>query len=277
MFYKRIFFLLLLISFSLELFSQQRIVSLAPSITESLFELGVGDKIVGVTSYCQYPPTSKKKTVIGDLASVNIELIYSLKPDMIIALSDLNRPQYVTKLKSLGLKVIEFTEGNSYQELKNNFLNLAKLVGKETIAKEKIKNFDSEVQAIYNKCKGLKKKSVFFEFGDQPLVTLGTNTFANDYLKFTSSYNIFSEMTTKYPKINREDVIKRDPDIILIITMGLATEREVNYWKQFKNMKAVKNNCIYVVDSDIVCRPTPMSFIKSLKEIIKIIHPEINK
>jgi iron complex transport system substrate-binding protein len=254
---------------------QRRIVSLAPSITESLFELGVGDEVVGVTSYCNNPPEATKKTVIGNLSNTNIEKIYSLKPDLVIAVTGLNKPQTISKLKSLGIKVVEVTEGNSYQELLDNFLTLGKIVGREKQAQEKIKKIDAEIKKIYTKCKPLQKQSVFLEFGDQPLVTLGSNTFSNDYLKYSSGYNIFAEMPMKYPKINREDVLKRDPDIILIITMGLATEKEKSYWASFKNLKAVKNNKIFIVDSNHFCRPTPMSFITAFREIAKIIHPEL--
>jgi iron complex transport system substrate-binding protein len=273
---KNLSFLLLLLFVSVSVSAQQmKIVSLAPSVTECLFELGVGNEVVGVTSYCNNPPEATKKTIIGNLSNANIEKIYSLKPDIVIAVTSLNKPQTISKLKSLGLRVVEVTEGNSYQDLLNNYLALGKVVGRESYAQEKIKKIDEEVKIIFEKCKSLRKKSVFLEFGDQPLVTLGSNTFPNDYLKYSSCYNIFAEMPMKYPKINREEVLKRDPDIIFIITMGVASEKEKSYWTSFKNLKAVMNNQVYIVDSNYFCRPTPMSFITAFRAIVKIIHPEL--
>lgn len=253
----------------------KKIVSLAPSITESLTALGETHHIMGVTTFCEFPKANTECSVIGSLTNLNIEKIFAIKPDLVIATKSLNKPQAISKLKSLGLNVVEVTEGDSYNEICENFISLARIIGKEKYAKSIVANIDNEVKNIQEKCKRSIPKSIFIEFGDQPLITLGNNTFSNDYLKFSSGYNIFAEMPMKYPKVNREDVLRKDPDIILIITMGVATEKEKKYWESFGNLKAVKNKRLHIVESNYFCRPTPMSFLRSLKEIAVIINPDI--
>jgi ABC-type Fe3+-hydroxamate transport system substrate-binding protein len=273
----KIFFVLfLLFSLSPIGFSQpKRIVSLMPSLTESLFQLGVGKYIVGVTSYCNYPAEAKTRTIVGSAMNINSEMIYSLSPDLVLCIRGANRAEMIDRLKSLGLNVVVFEESNNFNDIANNFIALGNLVGKPETAKEIVKMVEMEVNIISRKAKALKPLSVFWEVSANPLFTTGGVTFANELIKLSGGTNIFSDITINYPKISREDVLRKNPDVIFLVTMGDVTENEVTYWQKFSDLNAAKSNRIFIINSDIACRPTPSNFLESLIEVTRKLHPEV--
>lgn len=252
----------------------KRIVSLAPSITESIYQLGVERSLVGLTSYCDYPSQNGVKEVIGTLASPNIEKIYFLSPDLVLAVEGANRPQAIEKLRSLGLRVEVFSESRSFDDIVGNFMRLGILVGKKEKAKAIMGEIKGKVAAIAERVKKITPLKVFWEIGAKPLVSVSAKAFANEFINHSGNINIFSELPARYPRVSREEVLRRDPDIIVLVTMGDVTKKEKTYWQRFKNVKAVKFGRVYVVDSDKVCRPTPISFLRGLEEVMALFYPD---
>jgi len=253
----------------------KRIVSLAPSITESLYQLGRGDTLIATTSYCSYPEQTKTKQSIGSLTSPNIEKIYSFSPDLVLAVNGINRPQAIEKLKSLGLKVTVFNECISFSDIKENFIQLAILVDRKKGAKEIIENVEAELSYITNKLKKSPRVKVFWEIGARPLVTAGKESFANELIYHAGGINIFNEAPGKYPRVSREEVIKKNPEAIILAGMGDVTEKEAFNWQRFNELEAAKFNRIYFVDAYKVCQPTPLSYLTGLKLIAGLLHPEV--
>lgn len=252
----------------------KRVISLAPSITESLYQLGAEDSLIAVTSYCNHPPQAKTKEIIGTLINPNIEKIYSLSPDLVLAVNWINRSQTIEKLKSLGLKVVVFDDTNSFGDITESFIQLGKLTHREEKAKEIVKEVKAELESISNKIKDLPSIRVFWEIGAKPLVSAGAGSFANEFIQYAGGVNIFADTSVRCPRVNREEVLKRNPEVIVLVTMGDVTEKEKLYWRKFKDLKAVKNNKIYIVDADKVCRSTPVRFLTGLKEVARFLHPE---
>ncbi len=255
----------------------RRIVSLAPSITESLYQLGAQDCLIGVTSYCNHPPQAKTKNIIGNLSNPNIEKIYSLSPDLVLTVEGTNRPRTIKKLKDLNLKVVTFKQATSLDDITKNFIRLGKLLEKQKEAQEIVEEVESKVSFIAQKVEGLPSLRIFWQVGAHPLVTAGRNSFVSDFMKYAGGINIFANIPIKYPRVSREEVIKRNPEIIILVTMGDVTAKEEDYWRQFKDLEAVKINRIYIVNADKVCRPTPRSFLAGLNELAKLLHPEAFK
>jgi len=255
----------------------KRIVSLAPSVTESLYSLGVEKKLVAVTSYCDYPYEARQKEIIGSLINPNIEKIYFLYPDLILAVKGINRSQTIEKLRSLGLKVVAFDECNSFDDIIKNFLLLGELTGSGEKAKEITERVEIEVKSIEEKLKGPLPIKVFWEVEAKPLVSIGAKSFANEFLKYSGGINIFAESPVKYPRISREEVLNRNPDVIILVTMGGVTEKERLYWQKFRDLKAAIYNRIYIIAGNKVCRPTPLSFLIGVREVSALLHPEIFK
>ncbi|MFH1077108.1 MAG: ABC transporter substrate-binding protein [Pseudomonadota bacterium] len=249
-----------------------RIISLGPSITESLYLLGEGDRIIAVTTYCGRPVDARKKEKIGTIRESNTEKIVSLRPDLVIATS-LTNPRTVEKLRKLGFKIVLFAEPKNYAKLCEQFIELATLVGKEDAAAQVLKEANTRINTLREKVRGLGSPTVFIQVGSKPLFAATGNTFINDFIVFAGARNIADNaMSGLY---SREEVLKRNPGVILIVTMGISGEREKTVWEKYETIDAVRNKRIYSIDSDKVCSPTPLGFAKTLGEIVFILHPEL--
>ena len=253
----------------------KRIISLAPSITESLYQLGAEKTLIAVTSYCNYPPQAKTKEIIGTIVSPNIEKIFSLSPDLVLANNEINRSQTIEKLKSLGLRVVTLDRCDNFGDIVKSFIQLGKLVGREKEAEVIIEEVEAEVKSINQKLKTLPRVRVFWEVGARPLVSVGPQSFTNEFTRYSGGINIFADTPGKHPRVSREEVLRRDPDVIMLVTMGDVKKGEKAYWKKFKDLKAAKSDRIYIIDADKVCRPTPNSFLTGLKEVVALLHPEV--
>jgi iron complex transport system substrate-binding protein len=252
----------------------KRIISLSPGITEALYLLGAGESVIGVTTYCQKPPDAANKEKIGTLLEINTEKVINLKPDLVIG-TGLTSSKDMRKLKNLGINIIIFDISKEFDRLCNIFLELGKLVGKEKRAGIMVAESKKRVVKIQKKVEVLPRKKVFVQLGSKPLFASTKDYFINDLIEFAGGINIFKE--AKSGLISREEVVRRNPDIVIITTMGMAGGKEQKSWQQYKTINAVKNKHIYLVDSDRICSLTPVSFADLLEDIVKILHPEVFK
>ncbi|MBU0478845.1 ABC transporter substrate-binding protein [bacterium] len=247
----------------------QRIISLGPSLTRELYLLGVEDGLVANTIYCRQPPKAQKKEKIGTVTKLSLEKVIALKPDLVLATSLTNHKQ-VEKLKNLGIRVITFSIAGSFSQICDQFLELGRIVGKENEAEGILSQSRKKVNSITEMVKDLPKPKVFVQVGAKPLFTVTSDSFVNDFIKFAGGINITSGAKTGL--YSREKVLEQNPDVIIIVTMGIVGEQEKKTWQKYKTLNAAKNNRIYIVDSDKVCSPTPVSFVEVLEEIVGLIH-----
>lgn len=250
----------------------QRIVSLSPHLTEEVYLLGAGDRLVGVTIYCNRPPQARKKEKIGTMIEPSIEKIVGLKPDLVLATKEGNKPGTVNRLRNLGIRVEVFDEKNDFEGIEKDFLLLGRLLDCYPKSKEIIEGLSLRIDQVKKKVKGLKKPRVFCELGSKPLVTAARGTFINQIIETSGGINIAGDAKLRYPQYALEEVVRRNPEVILIVTMGDVTQLEVKKWKRFKDMSAVKNGRIYVIDADLFCRPTPLSFVESIEQVARYMH-----
>ncbi len=249
----------------------KRIVSLSPAITESLYSLGLQDALVGVTIYCQKPPHARTKEKIGTLMEPDTEKIVSLKPDLVLAMN-LTNPREIQKLKDLGLKVIMFQIPQDFNQLCDFFLQLGKVVNREKESQRLVKEATARVSEITKKVASLRKPKVLIQIGSRPLFVATKKYFIHDYIQFAGGTNIFQD--TGSGSISMEEAIKKNPDIIIIATMGISGENERKVWDRFTTIEAVRKKKIYIVDPDRLCSPTPVSFAEYLAEIAALLHPK---
>jgi len=254
--------------------SPSRIISLGPSITKPLYLLGEGERIIAVTMYCLRPIEVRKKERIGTVRESNVEKIISLRPDLVIATS-LTNPRTVEKLRKTGIKVVVFAEPKNYAKLCEQFTELAALVGKEDAAARILTEADTRINALREKVRGLSSPAVFVQVGAKPLFAATGNTFINDFIIFAGARNIAGDAISGL--YSREDVLRRNPEVILIVTMGISGEREKTIWEKYKTVDATRNKRIYFIDSDKVCSPTPLSFAETLEEIVLMLHLELGE
>jgi len=247
----------------------QRIVSLVPNITEELYLLGVQDSVVGVTTYCQRPPEAQSKERVGAVVEVNVEKILSLQPDLVIA-SPLTDQKQIKKLLDLGVRIEVFQAPQDFEGLCAGFLRLGQLVGREYEAREIIARAEGELAVIIEEVKGLPGPRVFVQIGEKPLVVAGSDSFIDDVVSCAGGINIAGEDKTSV--YSREEVVRRNPDIILIAKMGMAGEREKAVWVRYETIRAVQDDRIYTVDPYRFCSPTPVSFVESVKALVRLFH-----
>ncbi len=268
---KKVFFLLLLLfGFYSNAFGL-RIVSLSPVVTEEIFLLGKEKYLVGCSSYALLPKGFRVKKV-GTLVNANIEEIFRLKPDYVFV-SGMMNPMAIRKMKSLHLRVVYFGYPKSFDDICNQFLKLAKYVGGERLAREIVKKAKTEVKKIYDETKNLSKPTVFVELGAHPIYTATKDSFVNDFIKLAGGINIAAD--SKSSMYSVEEVLRKNPDVIIISQMGFNGYKEKKRWEKFKFLKAVKNHRVFVLNDYSLCSPTPLTFVETLKKIAHFLHPGV--
>ncbi len=247
--------------------SYQRIISLGPTLTEKIYLLEAEDKILANTTYCQRPSLSKLKEKVGNLSNINVEKIVSLKPDLVLV-SPLTPLKQAEKLTSLNIKIEYFPYPKSFEDICSEFIRLGILVGKKDQSEKIIKLVSEEVSALRKQTHNTPKVKIFMQIGIKPLFSVNKDSFINDFIEFAGGINIAKNSHSGI--FSREQVVMSNPDIIVITTMGIEGEKEKEKWEHYSSINAVKMGNIHILDSYDVCSPTPVTFVKTLKDFIKI-------
>lgn len=257
----------------------QRIISLAPSNTEILFALGLGDKVVGVTDYCNYPAEAEKINKVGGYSTVNTEKVIAASPDLIIA-SFGNTEEAATQLRKMGFTVIALNPETLHDVIENIRL-VGRATGTETRASEVADGMQEQINAITKRSKEAKNRpSVAHIVWYDPIWVSGNHTFQNEMFEMAGGENAFPDVNG-WEIVSLEKFITKDPDILIVNTgsgMGesgkdIIYEHIINE-ARFQNLEAVKNKRVYLIDSDIIDRGGPR-LIDALEITASYIHPEI--
>jgi len=256
----------------------QRIVSLAPSNTEILFALGLGDKVVGVTEYCNYPEAAKTKPKVGGFSTVDIEKVVSLRPDLVLA-TQIHSKTIIPALEKLGLTVVALTP-SSLTGVLDSITLVGKITGQDKQASELIKDLSTRIKAIADKTQKLspaQRPRVFYVTWHDPLWTAGTGTLSNDVISQAGGQNIASDISGD-KTIDLETVINRDPEVIIVsVGMGAGEDLPWQYIKsesRLKNTQALLTDRVYKIDGDLIHRPGPR-IVEALEQMAQFIHPEL--
>jgi iron complex transport system substrate-binding protein len=247
----------------------QRIISLAPSNTEILFALGLGDKVVGVTDYCDYPPEALEKEKVGGYATPDIEKIVALNPDLVLVAYG-TPMDVINSLVGLGLTVFGI-KTTDLDDLLNDIRRIGEITDKEVEAQALTAAMASRIQAVTNQTEELEQRPrVFYIVWHDPLWTAGSGTFIHELIEKAGGVNICQNITG-YATISIEEVVARDPEIII------ASEWSYDWAKnatELASTNASQTGRIYTVDDDLVQRPGPR-LVKGLEWFAHFIHPEI--
>ncbi len=255
--------------------NKPRYISLAPSTTEILFALGLDEEIVGVSTYCNWPPKAKSKEKVGQFSQVNIEKILSLRPDYIFC-TGLEQAPIITELRRLNLKVYA-ADPTNMQDLFNSISDIGKITGKINEAESLITDMETGIEEITSKVRLIpesKKPKVFIEIWHDPLTTAGKGSFVDELITLAGGVNIASDTRRPYSIFSPEEVIKRDPDCIILTYMDKELPLKLVGGRfGWKGISAVKNNRLYNdIGSDLLLRPGPR-IVQGLKEIHKRLYP----
>lgn len=242
-----------------------RIVSLAPSITKSLYHLGASENIVGRTSYC-FIADEDNKEIVASAVSVNVEKLITLKPDLVLA-TMITSPETLEIISKAGIKTVVSPTPQNFESLCEQFIELGTLVNRKNVADSIVKHTKREVAKIRDSYIKQPKQDFFFQIGAKPIFTVLDNTYMADYITLSGGRNIASGL--KHGTLNREFVLTNNPDVIIIVNMGLVGEEEKAEWEKYPFLNAVKKKQVFFIESDMASTPNPQDFLRTMQVIQK--------
>jgi iron complex transport system substrate-binding protein len=255
-------------------FPPKRIVSLAPNVTEILFGLGLDEEIVGVSIHCNFPEKAKSKVRVGSYISLDFEKIASLNPDLIIATGAGNTRDMVDRLGKLGFQTYVVYPKN-FKDILLSIAHIGQVVNRGKKAKAIIEGMRRRSERVIELTQDLPRPKVLVQIGDVPIVTVGKGSFADDLVRLAGGENIAGKEKEVYPRLGMEEILKRSPEVIVISSMDPKGDYQkiLQEWTRWKTIPAVKNGRIYLIDSDLLDRPSPR-IIDGLEELARVLHPE---
>jgi iron complex transport system substrate-binding protein len=250
-----------------------RLVSLAPSVTETLFVLGLADHLVGDTDYCEYPPAAKLKPHVGSILNPSLEAIVALKPDLVLGSPAANRRETADRLARFGIPLYGVT-ARTVDETLASIADLGNLLGYEAEATRVVSGLRARIEAVSKRVAGSKAPRVLFVVWYRPLTTAGAGTFIGDVIHRAGGETVSGGLQGEWPKLSLEEALRLDPDIILFpraesFSPDLEEFHKLPGWRE---MRAVRARRMYII-SDAIIRPSPR-LVDSLEEVSRILHPE---
>jgi iron complex transport system substrate-binding protein len=228
-----------------------RIISLAPNITEILFALDMGNKIVGVTSFCDYPDDAKRKPKVGGMSNPSLETVVSLRPDIVVMTTDGNPKEFEERLHSLGIKTYVF-RARKLLELPDGIREMGAALGVKQKADELARKMKSALKGFVVIHHLSPQKRVLFIIWPEPLIVAGTGTEIDDAITLLGAENIASKAGTAYPRYSVEEIVRQSPDVIFI-GRGHKDMREMSegLLKKISSVPAVKNGHVFFLSDSL--------------------------
>ena len=244
----------------------KRIVSLAPSVTEILFAIGLGDRIVGDTTYCDYPPEAKKIEKVGDTQNPSMERIVALHPDLVVVTTASQLEQFVDRLNQVGIPVYA-TRAANLDQLVDSINKLGEVTGAAAQAQALTASLRSRINAVRTRVAGLPAPRVLVVLNSEPLMTAGANTFVNDLIANGGGESISRDEQTEYPKFSLETAVARRPQVIFLQAGGAPLP------SQLESTPAAQDKRVYHIDDNLLLKPGPR-VVDALEQVAEKLHPE---
>ena len=251
-----------------------RVISLAPSITEIVFALGKGDRLKGVTQHCDFPAAVQSLPRVGSFVHPDLERIVALKPDLCIATRDGNPQDVIAKLEALKIPVY-VVNPKDLNTVVDTVVEIGQLLNASQRGQDLAHDLRARIERVKSRvAEAQQRPRVFFQIGIVPIVSAGTSTFIHELITTAGGHNL-AEGPTPYPRFSREQVLALQPEVIIITSMtrGQAFEPVRAEWNQWGSLPAVRNQRVFIVDSNLFDRPTPR-LIEGLEILARLIHPE---
>jgi iron complex transport system substrate-binding protein len=271
------FFLVFIVFFmtasSMTFAAPSRIISLKPNITEILFALGAGDRVVGVTKYCDYPQEVKKLPKVADYTRPFVEPVIALKPDLVIGSKEESSRRSIIELQNIGIRV-ELFSFTTLQETIESIRLIGELVGKKERGDEIVGNMSEYIATLKKRWENSPRPKVLAAVGRRPLIVAGPKTYIGDILKIIGAQNVVTATSMPYPRWSFENIIGANPEVIIDMSMETARAEEVSdamkYWQELQTVSAVRDGRLYAVDIGSL-RQSPR-IIEGIEKLGKMIH-----
>jgi iron complex transport system substrate-binding protein len=255
-----------------EMSAPRKIVSLAPSVTETLFALGFGDRLVGVTTSCDYPPEARAIAKIGGFMNPSLESIVAKRPDVVIGVSSATDPVKAREMERLGLKVILISLA-SVSDILSSIQSIARLLGNPQSGEKLVRRITRQMDQVKNRIAPAHRRSTLLLVGLRPLIAVGGKNFINELITLAGGKNIAGDAAQPWLNLPDEVVVAKAPQVIIEAGMGSERDQSVNHWADLKSIPAVQQGRVYPYPSDKILRPGPRIG-EGLEEIARLLHPE---
>jgi iron complex transport system substrate-binding protein len=255
----------------------QRVISLAPSITEIVYALKQGNRLKGVTRHSDYPPEAVKLPKVGSYVRLDIERIVALNPDLCIATQDGNPKAIIDRLASLKIPVYVVNPHN-LDTILETILEIGTILNTGDRAKTLTTRMRSRIQRVKSRVAQVNyRPRVFFQIGISPIVSAGTDTFIHELIELAGGINL-AKGWLAYPRFSREQVLALEPEVFIITSMARQAvfEQVKAEWRRWPNIPAVRDERIFLVDSDLFDRPSAR-LVSGLELLTRLIHPELQE
>lgn len=255
-----------------------RIVSTAPSITEILYALGLGDRVVGVSDFCDYPPEATEKPRVGGVVNPNIEAIIALDPDLVLAVPSATHENVFRSLRQLGIRMVTLPN-DTLEDLYASIRSIGEVTKTEPAAEKMVARLQAKFAQVSERVSREPRRRVMFVVGVDPLFVAGKGTFINELITIAGGENIAGDSPMKYPQLSIEEVVSKAPEVILYTSLnfeltGAQKEQAKKIWSAYSSIPAVKEGRICGLVADYVTLPGPR-LEKGIEAMARAIHPEV--
>jgi len=261
----------------------QRIISLAPSITEVFFALGLGDRVIGVTTFCDFPAEARSKERVGGYYDTSYEAILSLQPDLVIVLTEHEKQR--ESLTEMGIPLLVLDQ-RDIRGIMDSILTIGRMFARDAEAGALVSDITARMKRIEERIRGLPRPRVMVCIGRaigtgmlEDVFICGRKGFYHEMLTLAGGINVYDGPSLQYPSVTGEGITRMNPEVIIeiipdLIDQGWNEEVVVREWHQLKGVDAVKNKRIYILGDDHVATPGPR-FILTLEQMARVLHPEV--
>jgi iron complex transport system substrate-binding protein len=252
-----------------------RVVSLAPNLTEIVFAVGAGNRLVGRTRYCDYPAEAKAVAEIGDTMTPSIERIIALKPQVVLVSTASQLEVFTRQLADQNIAVY-VTNPRNLDELFKSIKTLGNLLGHGDEASSLVLKLQARAADVESRTSTVKPLRVFYQVSDSPLYTIGRDAYLTDLLRRAGGVSVTADVPSAFPRFSDEAALAARPEAIILPTGGSMGSANSNPAPALKNSPAVLSNRVYKINEDLLQRPGPR-LVDGLEEMARALHPEVFK
>jgi iron complex transport system substrate-binding protein len=252
-----------------------RVVSLAPNLTEIVFAIGAGNRLVGRTSYCDFPPEAKAVAEVGDTLHPSLERIVALKPQLVLVSTASQLEVFTKQLQEHDIAVF-VTDPHDLEGVFRSIQQIGEIVGASDKAKQVVDALKARVTSVEEKVKGRTPVRVFYQLSAEPLYTAGKDSFVNDLLRRAGAISVTADVPGAWPKFSAEAALATKPEAIILPTGGSMGDNNKIVADALKRSPAVLAGRVYKINDDHLVRPGPRA-VDGLEETARALHPEAFK
>ena len=247
-----------------------RLVCLAPSITETVYELGFGANIVGITDYTRYPPEAAAKPSVGGVINPSLEKLASLQPDLVLAIGDLNSSDLVHSIEELGIPVFAI-DPHGVEGIYRSILSIGKAINQTKRAAALVAELRARGEAVRKRVAGLRRPSVFFLLWADPIITAGHGAFITQLIEMAGGDSITKNLPGEWPRLNLETLVSMQPEYVLVVRDSGVNVKLLKEQPGWQSLQAIAKGRVLLLD-DRINFPSPVA-LDALQDLAKQLHP----